>query len=209
MKYIVKGAEPQAFAAWKSMENENWKPTYSTLSGDAKKAIKNALMMDQGGICCYCERRLSPEDSHIEHFKPQGRHDPLDYSNMLCSCLNQIEKGAPLHCGHLKDKWFDPTLLVSPLTPDCEQRFVFYGNGDIIPADDKDLATAETIDRLGLNIPKLRAMRAGAIEPFLDDSITLEEMRSHVHGYLAKDTENQFSEFWTTIRYLFREYVSE
>lgn len=44
MKHIVKQAEPQALTDWKALENENWQPTYGTLSGDTKNAVKDALM---------------------------------------------------------------------------------------------------------------------------------------------------------------------
>ena len=59
---------------------------------------------------------------------------------------------------------------------------------------------------LGLDIPKLNALRATAIEPFLDDDLTTEEMQKFVSGYLIKDTSGQFGEFWTTIRHLFAHY---
>jgi hypothetical protein len=65
MKHIVKQHEPKAFANWKALANDDWQPTYGDLSGEAKKAVKSALMAEQGYICCYCERRLTEEDSHI------------------------------------------------------------------------------------------------------------------------------------------------
>lgn len=67
MKHIRKGAEPQEFTAWKAMANASWQPTYGALSGAPKGALKQALMAEQGDICCYCERRLILDDSHIEH----------------------------------------------------------------------------------------------------------------------------------------------
>lgn len=92
-----------------------------------------ALMAEQGYICCYCERRLTNDDSHIEHFRPQSDPtvDPLDFGNLLCSCQNQLKKGEPRHCGNLKGEWFDRDLLVSPLIPGCEDRFAFTGDGEI------------------------------------------------------------------------------
>ena len=131
MKYIAKQDEPQVFTDWKLQVNDDWHPAYDDLRGDAKKAVKNALMTEQGFICCYCERQLTEDDSHIEHFQPQSDSaiDPLDFSNMLCSCQNQLKKGEPRHCGNLKEDWFDPDLLISPIDPDCENRFAFTGNG--------------------------------------------------------------------------------
>ena len=210
MKHIVKQNEPDEFTRWKALANEDWQPTYDLLSGDTKKAVKNSLMIEQGYICCYCERRLTDNDSHIEHFQPQNDPvvDPLDFSNMLCSCQDQVKKGEPRHCGNLKNGWFDSGLLVSPFDSACESRFAFTGDGCIKPAADTDRAATETIRRLGLDIPKINDFRAKAIEPFLDDSLSDEELRTFVSGYLEKDESGQYGEFWTTIHYLFSEYVS-
>lgn len=208
MKHIVKQLEPQVLTDWKALVNKDWQPTYGTLAGETKTTTKDALMQEQGYICCYCERRLTENDSHIEHFQPQSDQtiDPLDFDNMLCSCQNQLKKGVPRHCGNLKGDWFDYDLLISPLDISCERRFAFTGDGEIKPKSDPDQAAAETINKLGLNIPKLNALRAKALEPFLDDDLTTEELQNFVSGYLMKDRSGQFGEFWTTIRYLFPHY---
>lgn len=210
MKYIIKCSEPQAFTDWKALANEDWQPGYDNLSGKPKEALKDALMEEQGCLCCYCERRLTIEDSHVEHLRPQSdlTVDPLDFANMLCSCQNLLNKGDPRHCGNLKGDWFDTLLLVSPLDSDCENRFSFTGNGAIKPLLPTDTAATETIKRLGLNIPKLNALRTSAIEPFLEDTLNEDELRRFVSGYLEKDENNLYGEFWSTIHYLFGDYVS-
>lgn len=204
MKYIVKKDEPKEFADWKALTNEDWQPSFSDLSGDTKKAVKRALMAEQGAICCYCEQRLTENKSHIEHFRPQSDPavDSLEFNNLLCSCQNQLKKGEPRHCGNLKGEWFDSELLVSPLDPDCEGRFAFTGNGIIKPLADHDQAASETIARLGLSIPKLNAMRAKAIEPFLEESLSIDQMLAFFADYLNRDASGHFNVFWTTIRYL-------
>ncbi len=205
MKHICKQDEPEAFADWKALANEDWQPAYADLAGDPKNALKVALMVEQGYICCYCEQRLNHRDSHIEHFRPQSDPavDPFDFGNLLCSCQNRIKKGEPRHCGNLKGEWFDPDLLVSPLAPDCEDRFAFTGDGCIKPAAGNDQVALETIARLGLAIPKLNNLRASVIEPFLDEDLSTQEMQTFVSGYLVRDASGRFGEFWTTIRYLF------
>ena len=210
MKHIIKYSEPQTFTDWKALANEDWQPSYNDLSGYSKKAVKDSLMEEQGYLCCYCERRLTPEDSHIEHLRPQSdlAVDPLDFANMLCSCQNQLNKGDPRHCGNLKDDWFVTLLLVSPLDSGCESRFSFIGNGAIKPSLSTDTVATETITRLGLAIPKLNALRAYAIEPFLEETLNEDDMRRFVSGYLEKDGNGLYGEFWTTIRYLFGDYAS-
>lgn len=205
MKHIVKQGEPPEFTDWKAIANEDWQPTYDTMPGDIKKAVNDALMSEQGYICCYCESRLIDKESHIEHFRPQSDPavDALDFSNMLCSCQDRLKKGDPRHCGNLKEDWFDETLLVSPLDDGCEDRFIYTGDGRISPAAPDDHGAEQTIKRLGLNIPKLRDMRKKVIEPFLEGSLSTGEMTQFVSGYLQKDSQGMFGEFWTTIRYLF------
>jgi len=210
MKHIIKCSEPQAFSDWKDQANEYWQPDYGDLSGAPKEAVKEALMKEQGYLCCYCERRLTDEDSHIEHLRPQSDPavDPLDFANMLCSCQKQLKKGEPRHCGNLKDDWYDAALLISPLDSDCASRFAFTGNGAIKPSLMMDTSATETIKRLGLNIAKLNALRVSAIEPFLDDSLNEDDFQAFVSGYLKKDNKGLYGEFWTTIHYLFGGYQS-
>ncbi len=210
MKHIEKAEEPETFTEWKAQANDDWQPSYGDLSGDIKKAVKDALMEEQGRICCYCERRLTDNGSHIEHFRPQSNQtvDPLDYANMLCSCQNRLRKREPRHCGSLKDNWFDEVLLLSPLESGCESRFTFTGDGNIRPALTTDDAATETINRLGLDIRKLNALRTSAIEPFLEEDLSDEDMRRFVIGYLQKTGNGLYGEFWTTIRYLFGEYAT-
>jgi uncharacterized protein (TIGR02646 family) len=209
MKHIVKQDEPLAFTDWKALSNDDWKPTYSDLSGETKKAVKDTLMAEQGHICCYCERRLMDNDSHIEHFRPQSDPgvDPLDFSNLLCSCQSNLHRGEPRHCGNRKAEWFDPNLLISPFDPNCEGQFEFTGDGLISPSDQDNRRAVETIHRLGLDIPKLIALRSFAIEPFLDEGLSYEDMQQFVRGYLRQDNNGFFGEFWTTINYLFGGYV--
>jgi uncharacterized protein (TIGR02646 family) len=207
MKHIVKQAEPAAFTMWKTGRNSDWQPTYNDLPRDVKKTVKDALMIEQGYLCCYCERRLGDDDSHIEHFRPQSdpATDSLDFANLLCSCQNQVNKGDPRHCGNSKADWFSDQWLTSPLDPECEARFAYTFDGRIKPASQSDRAAAETISKLKLDIQKLRALRAGAIGPFLDEELTPDDIHTFVTGYLERDADGRFEAFWTTIRYLFGE----
>ncbi len=207
MKHIIKQGEPEGFSAWKSLANPDWQPEYGNLSTDVKEILKQSLMEEQGWICCYCQQRITDETSHIEHFRPQSKFpmEALDYENMLCSCQKRMKKGEPLYCGNAKDDWYDENNIVSPLDPECESSFIFTGNG-LIMAVDNDQAAHETIARLKLDIAKLNNMRANAIDPFLDDSLSKHEMKRFVTGYLQKDEQGKFNEFWTVINYLFGDY---
>jgi uncharacterized protein (TIGR02646 family) len=209
VKSIQKQNEPQEFTDWKNQANENWQPTWDTLRSQVKQRLKEALMAEQGYICCYCEDRLSENDSHIEHFIPQNNPsvDPLDFSNLLCSCQDRLKKGEPHHCGKLKDNWFDEKHLISPLDPTCEERFMFTGDGSIEPANSSDKAAMETIERLGLNIRKLQNLRQQVIDPFLDENLSDKDLEQFVTSYLKQSKSGEFNPFWTTIHYLFKTYI--
>jgi uncharacterized protein (TIGR02646 family) len=207
MKHIVKDQNTPLFDEWMALANDDWQPTYGKggLRGAEKKELKDSLMKEQGYICCYCERQLTDDDSHIEHFNPQSNNavNPLDYTNMLCSCQDQLKKGEPRHCGISKDNWFDKDLLISPLNSNCEGGFAYTADGKIQPADEFDAAATKTIEKLKLDIGILNERRKKAIEPFLDEELDEQEVSRFVTGYLKKNSDEMFGEFWTTINYIF------
>jgi uncharacterized protein (TIGR02646 family) len=210
MKYVIKKQEPVLFSIWKAKHQntyDRFKKTSATENTSPKKVVKDALIQAQGYLCCYCECRITSDTSHIEHFRPQSHPDvdPLDFSNLLCSCQKDWIAGSPCHCGNLKLNWFDPILLISPFEPNCEDRFKYTFDGWITPVDTNDEAARQTIDKLGLNIPKLIDMRRQAIEPFIDleDLLSQSELQQFIIEYLHQDSGGMFGEFWTTIKYLF------
>ncbi len=169
MKYIKKGEEPESFTAWKALAKTtpNW--GYKYLQNPEKRELHDALLREQGYICCYCGMRITRESSHIEHLEPQSIPDPdlsLEYTNLLASCQREREPKKPIHCGIAKDDWYDETLMVSPLQPNCADFFIYTDDGQILETNtsDKKVAAATTIDRLCLNIPKLKAMREEVIK---------------------------------------------
>lgn len=199
MKRIVKSAEPDRFANWKAGDKmaQRGQPRWNRVPQPLRTVIHESLMHEQGGICCYCEGRIRLIDSHIEHFRPQEHFESyqLDYGNLLCSCVREQTAGEPRHCGHRKGSWFEDDLLVSPLT-DCEDRFRFTGDGQVHPADG-DAAATTTIDRLALNLPKLQALRAAAVEALADIP------PAGIRALLAVRThEGSFLEYFTTVREL-------
>ncbi|MBC2698059.1 MAG: TIGR02646 family protein [ANME-2 cluster archaeon] len=205
MKHIVKVQDTPLFDEWKALDDYEWKKTYDDLVNPEKKEVKDSLMKEQGYICCYCERRLTNDDSHIEHFNPQSNNsvDTLNYTNMLCSCQDQLKKGEPRHCGISKGTWFDKDLLISPLDSNSEGRFAYTADGKIQPADEFDAAATKTIEKLKLDIGLLNDFRNKAIEPFLDNDLDDGEVSRFVNGYLKKNSGEMFGEFWTTINYIF------
>ncbi|MBF0137851.1 MAG: TIGR02646 family protein [Magnetococcales bacterium] len=161
-----------------------------------KKPLKKSLMEEQGYICCYCERRISEDDSHIDHLRPQEEFgwSALDYGNMLCSCQLELARNEPRHCGNSKGSWFNSELLISPLDPSCENRFFYSLDGSICPADEKDMAATMTIEKLNLDGEKLNRLRKAAIEAFIMDP--METILAELH----REGMKEFYEFHTAIR---------
>jgi len=199
VKHIVKGVEPDNFTVWKDGANR----TYSNLRNPLKNDLKDALLLEQGYICCYCESKITSNDSHIEHLDPQCNNNGngLDFTNLLCSCQKQLSAGEPRHCGNSKA---NETIIIHPLQINCESRFTYNGNGTI---EATDTASQKTLEYLKLDIDKLNDLRNKAIEPFLIDPITLEELSEDDVKIFANDylkIENgKYNEFYTTIKYLF------
>ena len=79
-----------------------------------------ALLKEQGYICCYCMQRIYGEDSHIEHFVPRDikNTDPhsmrasdveLNYGNLFESCNGEHWDWS--HCGRFKDRDLTPSFF--------------------------------------------------------------------------------------------------
>ncbi len=202
MRYIQKRPEPQEFTNWKN-ESTKTPKTYDDLMGKNKEIVYESLINEQSGICAYCERQLvevnGEKDYHIDHLNPQcnPNTDDLDYNNFLCSCLGNLVKGEPRHCGHLKA---NKILPVHPLQRDCQSKFTYNFTGEI---DGIDQASKETIKILGLNIPKLVDMRNKVAEVFLTDDVNQEELQTFVASYITPDKESRRNPFCSMIEHLF------
>lgn len=195
MKRIEKEAEPIQFSIWKRQDKMARRPRWNRVPSAIKKSVHESLMREQGFICCYCELRIAMDDSHIEHFRPKIKFPDLelDYENLHCSCQPDPSRGEPRHCGHRKGSWFDEKLLLSPLEADCENRFRFTANGDVSPRSNNDAAAKTTIERLGLDLPKLRALRAAAIDALHT------EPNEVIERLLERRVDGRLLDFHTTI----------
>jgi uncharacterized protein (TIGR02646 family) len=220
VKYIEKGEEPEEFTRWKATQVPA--PVWDSFSGSSgiKQRLHQALMAEQGYICCYCGTRISGQrDSHIEHFRPRYRYpgEAFKYSNLLASCeggTNQAVKPGEQHCGHRKDQWYDCALTVSPLDPACERRFRYTLAGEIRPVEepDRDRAAQTTIERLGLNSPHLLGARKAALSHLsrlLDQSRPLdrEKLNRLIIGYGQKDARGRYTPFCVALLYVLNAFL--
>jgi uncharacterized protein (TIGR02646 family) len=205
VKYIKKNTEPESFTAWKQLENEDWQPSWDNFGKPEKTEVHNSLLIEQAFICCYCERRISIEASHIEHFKPR-KHYPdlkLEYTNFLASCQRDTKPKEPIHCGKKKDEWYDEELTVSPLIKNCADFFRYTEDGQILATNnnDKKSAAEATIDKLNLNIDKLKSIRSQSIEGALEgfEDLSNEEREKLVQGFEQTNANGEYEEFCSAI----------
>lgn len=136
MKYIQKSAPPESLEEYKKTEGASF-DDLSDNHTNIKRELKNSLIAEQGGICCYCGTRIDRTDSMIEHFKPKAKNCfpelQLEYSNLLASCLGgaverRTNKKFPIFCDANKR---DRVINVSPTDPDCESYFEYDSAGHI------------------------------------------------------------------------------
>jgi uncharacterized protein (TIGR02646 family) len=210
VKYIKKSEEPESFTVWKNLANEDWQPSWENFSKPQKTYVHDSLLQEQGFICCYCGRRINTDDSHLEHLKPRTTYpqSALEYTNILASCQKDTVRKEPLHCGKIKDKWYDDNLMISPLDVNCAEFFRYTDDGQILATNnsEKQLAAETTIDKLALNIDKLKNLRAKSIEPILEiiNTITEEERQNLIIGFSETNSKGYYEEFCAAIIYLLK-----
>lgn len=168
MKYIKKGESPQSLEEYKKTEGASYEDLNKNHTW-IKREIKNSLITEQGGICCYCGTRIEQTDSVIEHFKPKARdlfpELQLEYSNLLASCFGgQIDKRTnrrfPLCCDASKKY---RVIEVSPTDPDCESCFKYDDEGNIYGTTPE---ARHAIQILNLNNEVQKNRRRAAIQVY-------------------------------------------
>ena len=211
MKRIVKNPEPTAFANWKT----NWSHTpgwdefdQGTKQADGtsiKEKVKAALIEEQGGICCFCEKKFKRDHGHIDHLraksKPENLGLVLAYNNLLYSCPEN-PKGKPQTCGHAQGEETPP---ITPLDADCELRFIYSVSGAILPRSRNDDEAIQTIALLNLNDEQavFYGKRAEAYKEIMEKQKTLppEVFKHWITNMLKRQPDGTFKEFWTTRKY--------
>lgn len=198
MKHVQKQEAPESFEQWKTLADANWQPTYADLQNPQKAQLQEALLSEQGWVCCYCGRSIEQANSHIEHFRPQEHYPDraLCYDNLHASCIRETSPGAPLHCGHAKGNAFDEALAVSPTNPDCEWQFRYTLDGQVIPENDN---AAYMRDLLKLDIGFLNDRRAAVLQGVFDndflESANTDELNRLRKGYKRPDADGHLPDF--------------
>jgi len=171
----------------------------------AKTALKDALIVRQKFLCCYCESRITQNTSHIEHIEPQFggiSENSLEFSNMAASCIKDPSKpetlsysdgitvlrDSYLHCGHARGT----NRVVSPYDARCGHMFFYSFSGEIRVNENltdpfEASLAADSIEFLRLNVPSLVEMRKLAMFEtvrMLGKSISERDIFKEINGRL-------------------------
>lgn len=123
---------------------------------ELRNAIRDDLILKQRGQCAYCERKITKDDSIIEHINPRDKSPELEceYSNLVLSCKSDDS------CDNFKGskKWEDK--YIHPVLNNPEEYFYFSANGEILSDNENGM---ETINFLNLNSKKLIRLRKDII----------------------------------------------
>jgi uncharacterized protein (TIGR02646 family) len=163
MRAISKGAEPPSLTAHRQT------PYCDYDNYTDKDALRQALVTEQRGLCCYCMGRIhnGPDTMKIEHWRCQSRHptEQLNYRNLLGACLGV--NGQPPHPQHCDTRKGDRDLKWNPADPahHIETRIRYEADGSIRSGD---LAfDAQLDDVLNLNNEFLKNNRRGVLDAVL------------------------------------------
>ncbi|MBF0628747.1 MAG: TIGR02646 family protein [Magnetococcales bacterium] len=163
MRAITKGTEP------KSLETHR-KTSYSDYTNYAEKnQLRNSLVTEQRGLCCYCMGRIIAPlsdmkiEMKIEHWHCQENYpaEQLTYSNMLGACMGG--EGLPYDLQHCDTRKGNQDLKWNPANPNhsIEARIRYEVDGSI-RSNDPQFDT-QLDDVLKLNLDELKNRRIGSI----------------------------------------------
>ncbi len=162
MRTIQKNGEPASLTAHRQQPYADY-DNYTD-----KDALRQSLLAEQRGLCCYCQSRIRPDvtSMKIEHWQCQTNYADrqLDYRNLLGACLGG--HGHPAREQHCDTRKGSAELCFCPADPThpIEQRIKFLGNGEI--ASDDDVINAELKDILNLNLGQLVSNRKAVLDAF-------------------------------------------
>lgn len=179
-----KGKEPRCLKTWQATPGADW----SSLHGDDKQTIREAVCRDQGGLCAYCERRIQAKEgsTFIEHWHPRSTGErALLWRNLLGVCSGKT--GDVCHCD--KTRLANSLLFLNPVAgegPSPRSHLRYPASGRIEPREGAPPEVRRDIDEhLNLNAaPLVRARKV-----ILGELIVLLERQQFSRSALKRELE--------------------
>jgi len=159
----MKRAEPSSLRAHRQTPHSS----YDNFS--AMNALRQTLVTEQRGLCCYCMGRIciGPTTMKVEHWKPRSKYpaEELNYMNLLGCCLGG--EGNPRHLQHCDTRKGERDLKWNPADPShqIEARIRYELDGKI--KSDNVEFDAQLNEVVNLNLPILCANRKSVLDAIL------------------------------------------
>lgn len=202
MKYIKKAQEPKSL-----IEHRNQKHAcYNNLSKVTKDEIREALLSEQGHVCCYCMKRIKITDMKIEHWKPQRYVElSLLYSNMLGACDGN--EGEPRHLQCCDTHKGENEIFVNPLDTCCEDYIKYKNDGTVY--SDEPRVNNDLINVLNLNHQTIKENRKKVIDSIVDflkheypkKKWTKANIQREINKWNRRDSEGKYYEYYGVALY--------
>jgi uncharacterized protein (TIGR02646 family) len=185
MRRIHKGSEPKSLA-----EHRRGGGSYATYA--KRDDVGEALLKEQGAICCYCMQRISLRSMRVEHWESQTDHPErtVDYDNLLGACTGG-ENTLPVDKQHCDVHRKNEPIRIHPAKapPSCEQLLRYLPNGEVT-SDDEEIKR-DVHETLNLNTETLVASRKRVTDQLLT-ALRQEEK----DGYWAPALLEEYAARW-------------
>ncbi len=163
MRRIIKGLEPASLTQHRQTEHADY-DNYQD-----KNTLREFLVAEQRGLCCYCLSRIRPErtEMKIEHWHSRKNYpgEQLVYRNLLGACLgNDGQSKSDQHCDTRKG---EDDFSRNPADPasSIENFIQFKADGRI--ASTHTALDQELNEVLNLNLAFLKNQRKAALDAFI------------------------------------------
>lgn len=210
MIYIKKGDEPEEFRQWKK-DNPNARYKHD-IPSDISLILRNALLEEQGFICCFCGCAIGPIENNViiqrivkksephyirnAHITPQSvdQSRDLDYYNICASCNTDKCRDSD----HCDAKQKNRIISITPLQKDCLSYFSFNSDGTIQANKSRSLEDQkkanETIRILGLDENSLNLEREKCIQMVME--LPENEIAEALSNLAHRNENNAFAPFY-------------
>lgn len=211
MRNIVKGQEPQSLTHHRERIHSDY-DNYGE-----KPELREALVREQRGLCCYCLCRIVPDGQKmkIEHWRSRDRFpkEQLIYANLLGACKGgekpdpNDERDIDRHCDTSKG---DLDLLLNPAKDDVESTISYLPDGRIRSSN--DVFNAELSSVLNLNTFAMVNQRKAVIKSLLRlfprrQGLRRQAWEAVARDWNGEDHEGELREYCSVVVFWIRKYM--
>lgn len=199
MKFIIKGNEPAAWKAYRETPGVDF---------DAIPELKEALLNEQGYLCCYCMNGIKEDNMKVEHYKPRSTYPALKmvYTNLFATCTGDF--CTDKHCDTKKENT-ELTIHPADSRNNCETIVGYSTNGKLTYPD---VYKTDIEDTLNLNNSVLVSNRKGALfgaatalQKLGYSKATIEKQ---INLYRNKNAKGKFHPYCNTVLWLLNKKLS-